>query len=608
MRDPDYAIIHTLKVGVTAGILHPLPRTPAIYEAQTKWRLPEHPWLDRIPEAGNYSSLESHIEAVRVQFKEEEQMGLMQEFSDSDFFARFPVNHAISALAVIVEDNGAKIRVLHDATHKTAVNHRIRQRDKLRMPGVAEKHCAMRERRGKSQFVMSLLGDFTKAHRWPKVISEEHGMLACRLEEGRVWVNKGGTFGVSSAAYWWSRLSGGLIRLVHGLLGPRWALELLLFADDFEITAADSHEREGAVMCIFLLRILGSPFKNKKFRGGFKADWIGLHIDNTIFALGLSAQRSLWLSGWLRHTAGSTTVEVSNFAGGLGRLNFGATALYYEKPWLGPLYGWISVVIQSGKSKATVPWGIKFILIFLAQKLERGERMMTVPELPVLGRDLFLTDAKAEDGRATIGGWYCGTAENPVLPCDAPWYFLEITKESYPWAFAKGNSDPQRVIATLELMGTLVALMAFKICSTTLTKTTMTISAGTDNQGCSLALRKLMSTKWPLAPLLMELSEQMRARRLELHLNWVPRDQNTLADQITNEDFTAFRAENRVEIDPTQLDWIILEKAMEWSKQIYDETTGAKADNKRNAAFISSEGWKRKKIAANKRLKAADPW
>ena len=129
------------------------------------------------------------------------------------------------------------------------------------------RNIVMRERRQRSQIVFSLLGDFTKAHRWPKVIPEEHGMLACCVEQGRVWVNCCGTFGVTSAAYWWSRLSGALVRLAHGVLGKRWQVELLLFADDLATTAADAHEREGIVMLLFLLKVLGSPLRIRNSEG-----------------------------------------------------------------------------------------------------------------------------------------------------------------------------------------------------------------------------------------------------------------------------------------------------------------------------------------------------
>ena len=47
---------------------------------------------------------------------------------------------AISSLAVLVEENHqGKKRVIHDATHETKVNNRIRCRDKSRSPSAREK-------------------------------------------------------------------------------------------------------------------------------------------------------------------------------------------------------------------------------------------------------------------------------------------------------------------------------------------------------------------------------------------------------------------------------------------------------------------------------------
>ena len=159
----------------------------------------------------------------------------MKEYPEADFYATFGKDTAISSLAVLEEPG--KIRVLHDGTHKTLVNHRIKVLDKLRMPTVREKHCQMRRRRERGEVAISVLADFAAAHRRVKVLREEWGMLACQLRPGRIWANCVGTFGISSAAYWWSKLDSGVLRAVYCMLGPDLPLELLLFADDIEMTA-----------------------------------------------------------------------------------------------------------------------------------------------------------------------------------------------------------------------------------------------------------------------------------------------------------------------------------------------------------------------------------
>ena len=90
-------------------------------------------------------------------------------------------------------------------------------------------------------------------------------MLACQLDDDSVWVNRCGVLDCGSASFWWGRLAGGLVRMVHGILGQVWTLELLLHADDFELTGANQTEREGMVLAVLLLLIVGTPMKWMKF-------------------------------------------------------------------------------------------------------------------------------------------------------------------------------------------------------------------------------------------------------------------------------------------------------------------------------------------------------
>ena len=116
-----------------------------------------------------------------------------------------------------------------------------------------------------------------------------------------------------------------------------------------------------------------------------------------------------------------------------------------------------------------------------------------------------------------------------------------------------------------------------------------------------------MSTKWPLGPLLCELSEQLRSRCLELHLDWQARDLNVDADSITNEDYSSFELSRRVEVDFPSIPWLVLDQAMQWSKEVYDITEQAKFKRK-ETPFTAQTVRKKKRTAAAKRLKATDPW
>ncbi|CAE7324059.1 SAC1 [Symbiodinium natans] len=135
----------------------------------------------------------------------------------------------------------------------------------------------------------------------------------------------------------------------------------------------------------------------------------------------------------------------------------------------------------------------------------------------------FFTDAKAENGRAWIGG---------------PWFSLQVTRKWAPWAFAK--KDPNKVIAALELLGTLVAVKLWVPEGEARKASRVALRGYTDNKSNEALLRKAMTTKFPSMLILMELAEELAAKNCELQLQWIRRDMNQLADDLTNENFASF--------------------------------------------------------------------
>ena len=53
-------------------------------------------------------------------------------------------------------------------------------------------------------------------------------------------------------------------------------------------------------------------------------------------------------------------------------------------------------------------------------------------------------------------------------------------------------------------------------------------------------LKKAMTTKYPSTLVLMETAEELSHRNCELQLQWIRRDLNQLADDLTNEEFKSF--------------------------------------------------------------------
>jgi hypothetical protein len=183
-----------------------------VFEPKTSWRLIE-PLEQAVQEAPNYSTLREHIDAVRAQFRAEQELGWMLELSDEEAHSRFGKNLFLGSLAVLEERD--KLRVLHDGSHQVLVNHRIRPPDQQRMPGPPEVRTILERSVVTGHRLFGVKADVSKAHRRVKVHPSEWGMQACRIEAGRVWVNCVGTFGMGSAAYWWGRLGACLVRLAH---------------------------------------------------------------------------------------------------------------------------------------------------------------------------------------------------------------------------------------------------------------------------------------------------------------------------------------------------------------------------------------------------------
>ena len=70
--------------------------------------------------------------------------------------------------------------------------------------------------------------------------------------------------------------------------------------------------------------------------------------------------------------------------------------------------------------------------------------------------DIFRVDAKAAGEDIVIGGWETGAAPDQKR---ARWFSFRLSRKTAPWAYLRG--DPFRNIATLELIGVLVAVMVF---------------------------------------------------------------------------------------------------------------------------------------------------
>jgi hypothetical protein len=121
----------------------------------------------------------------------------------------------IASMAAIQKPDGS-VRPLHDATHSVMVNHSIKYQDKIDCPGPAKIASIVRETSETKDAPSCVSADVQAAHRLVKVRKKDWGYMCCKADSksDTVWVNKRGTFGSSSAPYWWFKLAGLLERFI----------------------------------------------------------------------------------------------------------------------------------------------------------------------------------------------------------------------------------------------------------------------------------------------------------------------------------------------------------------------------------------------------------
>lgn len=96
------------------------------------------------------------------------------------------------------------------------------------------------------------------------------------------------------------------------------------------------------------------------------------------------------------------------------------------------------------------------------------------------------------------------------------------------------------------------------------------LTGETDNQGNSFAIRKMATTKCPFVCVLIELAVQCRKRRISLHVGWLPREQNVLADELSYGATHNFSPPREVKLDLAKLEFEVLEEMLAHADSMYE--------------------------------------
>ena len=490
------------------------------------------------------------------------------------------------------------------------VNRRIKVRDRLRFPLIDDAAAILVEAERMSHWKdgpqrMSMVYDISRAHKLIPIRRRDWGLQAFRLpgqcgdRAGRkIYLHTRGTFGIASAAYWWGRVAAGVVRAVHKLSDANLGVLHLLFADDGWVVATGKYFWRKLLYWLFILELLEVPISWKKVKAGTTVQWIGYTLCVQTFRKGIAEKKFRWVEDWVRRHLASGGATGREVKAALGRLTFVAGALQMLRPFLGPLFAW-SAILRGG-AFAKFPDAVHMLLKFI-ESCVREEPMTVARSVAFSAEEVFRVDAKAEKDKIVIGGWESYGVSSTK---EARWFSVELTRRNAAWAYVKG--EPFRAIASLELTAILVALILFgNGAKWTGRRTKMHITGITDNLGNAFLVHKFLSCKFPLSIVLMEVSCQLRRLNLEMDLGWVPRDQNTQADALTNSSFEDFDSSRRIVVDFESVEFIVLRELMEEAGKLDEDIKLVKSSKEAKQDKSARERSPRKRRGE---MKWKDPW
>ena len=210
-----------------------------------------------------------------------------------------------------------------------------------------------------------------------------------------------GTFGISSAAYWWGRLAAAIHRAGLAAVSARWALWALPFADDWLLASAEPHHRKALLCFLWFLVVLQVPLSWHKAKGGATFVWVGYELRLRGWTLGISATRAEWAITWMSRTLTNKRVDTTKLREALGRLVFVYGALQWDRPFLAPLFAFLSLHRPGVVRK--LPLYVVIMLSWLRDRL-RARRAHPIKTRKVVERALLRVDAKAEGLAVAVGG------------------------------------------------------------------------------------------------------------------------------------------------------------------------------------------------------------
>ena len=290
-KDADAGLFPHLHAGVPLGFSDAIPPCPLLQASHAS--PPADAELCHCESA--WKSALDNAEIVDKLLQEELDAGWICEITGGDDELKRLYKHsAVGKLGVVLSE-GRPPRLVVDSSISGVTN-------ATHLPNRSANPTLLDVRRclpisDARERLVALVLDVSKAHRRIKILPADQGLL-CFRHRGRLYQCKTLNFGARASGFYWARVAGLLVRLVHRFW---WVSHsALIYVDDLLSILEKSSAPLLAALLVVLLQVLNVPMSWRKAKLSASVVWIGWQMDFRTFTVRLEPAKLQRLLSLLR--------------------------------------------------------------------------------------------------------------------------------------------------------------------------------------------------------------------------------------------------------------------------------------------------------------------
>ena len=584
--DPDLALLPSLHAGVPTGVLAPLQRSGL-------WPL-KKPSVDEVDEpllvhCTNWQAADEDPALTQSLIDAEISNGWVQELAGGLDEARSRWSHiALGKLNVVKVPDKAPRLVLDSSS--CAVNHNCQLPESMMLPSVDDVRRSLASSRNIGEFA-GLSLDIHAAHKQVRLHPSQQGLVLFQFNQ-RTYHYTVAHFGARFSAWWWQRLGGQILRLLHHFLhSPHrgW-----IYVDDLLLMLHRRCFLEQVTLVVVFLLLLNTPISWKKAQLGDRITWIGWEINFQFDIVQLTESKVAKLVGVIEDLLQHKQAKVKTLQTLIGLLIWFTSVARYLRPHLAELYRCLHSPPASLYSVAPQFWQEFRSLLDASATVVRtspalclplGGRVVEYSHIPIRGKEDIppmpwksnLQWVRVQDlGASTITltkaaisqmRWFLSLASSSrrifslhlpqalavkaaadafahdnafgiggwiITSSQIVWFSEQYTMEDLRNHLPDLTKDAQKYICAFEVLAQL-ALVVVAARKLNLQNLSVTLPTASDNTAAEAGINKLLTTRWPASVFLQILGDFAFQQQMHLAVSHTPGHRNDWADDLSRD-------------------------------------------------------------------------